>query len=804
MISKSTKLLAAAFAAALAGCNAVEDVREQPFTPVPAQGVVLQGKVTGTLGRQRALTLLNNGNNDNARSVQATVGVAETPFNFGIVPVGSTYNVTIKANPYGKICSVSGGTGTVTTPEALNIVVNCVNDPAVTRYNVRVTFNSTFAGSPGAKVILTTEEGVFEKTPASTDTFVQFDSAVFHNVLNGVTYPPAFSWTVTATNTAGSTPTAPLVNKCFVSNSTNPAGASPTAHIGVAPAASTAWPTVGTAQANGALPPGNPCEFTIGSTVSGSTAGQGVYYSTPPNGTPQTMPTGGLDLQLRDVTGKVLETLTFTGGYGTSGTTATATTNGVGVGYAFTTIGRSNPAAVYDVAVSRQPTGQTCIVHNGGAATLGVATANITNAHVACRVRPSGTAVLRGTYEFRSGVTFNYNPTPVAAQPVVSAVNNNGTIVTTTTTVSTIKTRTIYNASANPDLGGRSKGQTVISDTSTRVVVTSQAPGASSATTTSDTTTQQFDVTSTNTVITRNFLTFFDDGTFLYGIHGNNQVEHGFYNYNPTTREISFTLITDAFTVPFGGTTAATNQSISLTNGLSGTIPSPATSITWGGVAHPKMVNVVKTAGATNTLSGEFGPVDNVTTVGAKWSKWVMAEPHNVAGQMTGTWVSADHRRAWNYDFNTTLGFHVGVNGGAPNMQDGCFTFQDYRDPAGFYTRRGGLTGCLDAVSVPAGIGTVDYQLPTLANTPGFVGRMPGTETAFDGRSPSPIYYAIGTAATFATVADPAFFPSTTTQPTTQTALTTMCGTADVLGVRASLNGNAINTPVYFCREKVN
>jgi hypothetical protein len=175
-----------------------------------------------------------------------------------------------------------------------------------------------------------------------------------------------------------------------------------------------------------------------------------------------------------------------------------------------------------------------------------------------------------------------------------------------------------------------------------------------------------------------------------------------------------------------------------------------------------------------------------------------MVEPQTVAGQMTGTWVSQDHRRQWIYDFNTTLGFHTGVNGGAANMQDGCFTLDDYTATSGFYTRRGGLTGCLDAVSLPAGIGTVDFQSPTLANTPGFVGRVPGSETAFDGRSPSPIYFQVGPPGTFFSLASPAYFPVPV-----GAAPMSWC-TTDVLGIRASLHGVAINTPVYFCRERAN
>ncbi len=766
MISCSRLLAAALCGVVLAGCNAVEDVREAPFTPVPTQGVVLQGKVQGTLGKQRSLTLMNNGNSNGAISVSATIGTVFTPFTFGIVPAGSAYNITVKANPYGKICTVAGGTGTVTTPEALNIVVTCVNDPTVPRYALRVTVPPAFVSSQGATVTLTTEEGVFTKTPATGTTFVQFDSALFHNVKGGVTFAPVFTWTVTATNTEGSTPGKPLVNKCVITNGTNPSGASPTADIGMVPGATTN-PTVGSP---GGAPVGNPCQFTIGGTAGGTSS---VYYSTPPGGTPQAMPTGGLDLQLRDVLGNVVETLPFTAGYGASGNPLTPGTNGSG--YTFVTPGRSNPTAVYDVVVSRQPTGQTCIVANGGAATLGVATANITNVGVACRANPAAANRLRGTYEFRSGIAWARN----------NAISN-----TTFLTIGVADTTTTYISKSNPDLGGASRGQSIVTNTT--------LTGANTFTS----------VTTTNNTITRNLLTFFEDGTFLHGVHGGNQVEHGFYSYNPTTRVIVFTLITDTTT---GGTTSL------LTTGLSGV----GGAATVNGSVQATMTNVVKgTSGVNGTLSGDFaaaaGPAVGTYPAGAintttpnpplasRWSQWFMVEPNTTTGQVEGTWVSKDHRRAWVYDNNTTLGYHTGVNGGAPNMQDACYTFEDFRDSVGFFTRRGGLTGCLGAVDTPvAGIGTVDFQSPALTSTPGFVGRFPGSGTAFDGRSPSPIYYAVGTPANLATVvagADlTAYFPTTDTTP----AALSWC-TTEVLAVRYSLNALPIDFPVYLCRERHN
>ena len=61
---------------------------------------------------------------------------------------------------------------------------------------------------------------------------------------------------------------------------------------------------------------------------------------------------------------------------------------------------------------------------------------------------------------------------------------------------------------------------------------------------------------------------------------------------------------------------------------------------------------------------------------------------------MTGAWISQDHRRFWVWDYLTNYGMHVGVLGGAPSVNDACFTMLDVRASYGIYTRRGSNTGC--------------------------------------------------------------------------------------------------------------
>jgi hypothetical protein len=873
-----TRLMSAVLlAAGLVGCNAVEDVREEPFTPVPAATVVLQGKVTGPLGNLRAVTLLNNGDDARAIGVTASLGTDYTVFTFGSVPVGSPYNITVKNNPFGKICTVTGGTGVITTAAALadTITVNCVNNPAVPRYNLRTVIPSTFGSLEGAKVVLTTEEGRYvienpANSPADPDrvgtiaagaTSVTFNNVLFNNVVGGTVWgassPGAtavtstangginpytnivggvvngatFAWRVTATNTAGSTPDKPQLNNCAMTAASNFA-ASASGTPGTPNFGTAVMPPVGNIGFGTVLsqvPTVGTCTFTIGGTVS---------YNTPSGGTAQAMPVGGLDLQLRDVEGNVIETLPYTAGYGASGTTA----GGAGAPFVFANALPSSANSVFDVVVSRHPTNQHCVMTNGGQATLGLATANITNVNVACRNRPTGAANnarLKGTYLFLNGVTYNAPATPTAGTATtVTETAANGTVTVTTSTPTTLNTLTTYSSNfggaippategGTPNPVGESWGQLVVSNLSTRTTVVVTPPGGT-ATTTSDTTVLSTTTTLNNNV-TRNFLTFFEDGTFLHGVHSQtltsalNQIEHGFYLYDTTTSTLRLTLITDTNTSHNGTVGGATVQSTSLlTMGLSGTGGAAAVN----GSPTATMTNVVKgTVNGRPTITGRFaitgGALGYGTTVaGSRWATWNMIEPKNTDGLMEGPFVSQDHRRVWVYDDNPKLGFHVGVNGGAANLQDGCFTVENFAAVSGFLTRRSGTAiTCLGNVvqlDIPQGrtsltptpVGTT----VALESLPGFVGRIPGGKsTIVDGRPPSPTYYVIARADLFATVvgADPVvtpFFPSAQITPVALSWCLNTAGTGpgEVYGVRASQNGVPIDQAVYFCRARAN
>ncbi len=70
--------------------------------------------------------------------------------------MGTPYNITIKKQPFAKICTVNNPTGTVggTGPVP---TVTCVDNTAIPRYSVTVNVAAGTRDLPGLKVILTTE-----------------------------------------------------------------------------------------------------------------------------------------------------------------------------------------------------------------------------------------------------------------------------------------------------------------------------------------------------------------------------------------------------------------------------------------------------------------------------------------------------------------------------------------------------------------------------------------------------------------------------------------------------------------------
>lgn len=746
LFGRSRVVAAVVFGIALTACNAVEDVDPKPSTPVPAQQAVLGGTVTG-LGSRRPIILQNNGDSANAQPFFGISGQNTVLFTFGSQQVGTPYNITVKTAPFGKVCTVANGTGTIGDANAAPITVTCTNDPAVPRYNVTVQVQAAASQLAGLKVRLTTEEGVLEQ-PASGQTSVTFTGAVFSPPLAN---PPIFFYYASAyvPDADGTS-----VDNCAVSQSTNDIAnpVSPSGNVGVA-----------TGQTSGPIV--TSCRFTIGGNV-GYSQPSGVTY------TAQTIT--GLQLGLKDMSGVTNSAYI----YDVPSTTlaAATTTSAFTFGGSTPTQFVANPKALYEMYVTRQPTsGQYCIVTNTTAITgsgngngsivnlvstssISVAFANITNLAVRCRARPA-TASNPGVA--LSGV---YQTTGVASTATVTAGS--------TTTVTQITAGTA-------NAGGLGTTRTV-----TATVVSNGVP---TVTITTQTLATQAD--------DRRFLSFFDDGTFLYGIHSSatfnssasNNLEHGFYYYNPTAQTISFTIITDA--------NGATNAAQTLTSGPAGLSDTPgyvsptasATSVVKSNTANDI------TSGSRHTLTMTFCATTPTNScppnAASNIQVWSMTEPVQTLSTLTGAWVTPDHERLFVYDFNKIAGFHVGANG-QDNMQDGCYVYDDPTIMSGYFVRRGGGTAVdpnnplVTNCNLGANLATSSSPDVPNANTApalltGFIGRLPGSKSVIDNRPPSPTNFAI--------------VPGTADQ-----------STPDQVTIQNTLNGTLVDYPVTFVRARIN
>ncbi|HTP40344.1 MAG TPA: hypothetical protein VMI92_12310 [Steroidobacteraceae bacterium] len=740
LFGRSRVVAAAVCGIALAACNAITDVDPKPAIPTPAQQANLGGTVSG-LGSRRPVFLMNNGDAANAQPFFGIAGQNSVLFTFGSLNVGSPYNIAVRTQPYGKICTVNNGTGTVGDVNAAPITVTCVNDPAVARYKVQVTVNAAVSSIAGLKVRLTTEEGVIDMPgTGSGNVTVTFPNVLF----NAGASPPTFLYYVSAyiPDANGTT-----TDNCLVTNNSNDNGTGNSPN----PTADVTNPVV------------TACKFTVGGTV-GYSQPAGVTYTTQ-----QTI--SGLQLGLKDMTGTTVYTYNVptVGPIAAPGTLTTAFT------WADPTTLQpaqfvSNSAALYEMYVTKQPTsGQYCIVSNTAAspgngngsivnlvttASAAAGFTNVTNLAVRCRALP-GTATNPGTA--LNGVFRTTGMTSV-----------NQTVVTTGTapqTKTTTSTTTITAGTQNP--GGIGTTTTVNS-----VIVDNTVTPATTTSSTTVTTlaTQQDD---------RRYLALFSDGTFIYGVHSSasfnsdtsNNLEHGFYYYNPTANTIAFTIITDA--------NGATAISPANTAGFSD-VPNYTAPV----ATATNVVKVAKTSTTAPSLQMWFCTDCSATSV--KIQKWYMTEPEQDYGTMTGAWVTPDHERLFVYNFTDTSGFHVGTNG-QDNMQDGCYVYDDPTTTSGYYVRRGGGTATDPnnpfVTNCNLGANLATASSPDLPNTsgsvpgliPGFIGRLPGSKSVIDNHPASPAVFKI-------------------------TAGSADQSTPDQLTLQSTLNGALIDYPVTFVR----
>lgn len=872
MIYRFRYLAAGLCVVALAGCNAVEDVRSEPFIELPVAKVVLQGSVTG-LGSRRSMTIRNRVGLYAGDTVSVTAPVPVLPttgtdipsaFTFGALNAfdanGSPvpYDLEVSQQPYGKLCIFVGGTnvGVLNPDSPPNVIVQCGPAPGFTRYSLTATVDPTFAASAGAAVFLRTEDAIYRCNMAGgndptictlgsgTVTFPNRLMNTSGNIANGPigtpnpgAFAPNFEWSVSASNTVGGT-----VNRCPVNNASNPLVSgnvqNPSANItNVAVLA---------------------CSFTI----SGA-----AHYSRPAGVIADPALAAGLTLELRNLSGQLAGTATVAAG------AFPASISFVNASVPATTAFTASPDATYQVVVATQPTNQTCIVPNGGFVSLN--------------------ALVRG------------NPVNVTAVGTAAdgTAGPGTTVAPTTANTPTPGTRLVVMCRNRPAVADALKGVYRLTLTTAQISRVTATRTLGSSTTTVETFVdviankwQPFDLTVQNNA-SSNIIHFSDDGTFLYGTHqASTQVEQGFYDYSATLPaatgappgRLRFTLHTDTqynttFPTLFsnaeinGGGTGTTTPGISALPGALVFGTAPGTPFAF---RHANLGNVVKTAASGSTaakITGRSGPyggsATNISTATFTFSgpiagattptpaapttttptttatnrvvqqvDWELSEVQSLNGEMTGGWVSKDRDRVWVYDKDTTYGYHVGVNGFI-NIQSACFTIQHPSDPSGTFERRGSSTGCY-AINRPrtvpfpgqtlaqiyffSGAEAVDntYTLtthtssttvgaPTGAaaagavnlgslvstaslrdNFPNYEARIPGGQSAIDGRSPSPVYYHVAPVASFSTSADPDYFPAPTVP------FNTWCST-EILGIRSTLNGIPFQQPVYFCRTRV-
>lgn len=458
-----------------------------------------------------------------------------------------------------------------------------------------------------------------------------------------------------------------------------------------------------------------------------------VMYSAPPGGTDQPMGAGGVTLALRQIGDAVPDAEPVTI------TSFTAENARVVLWPALD----SYFGAAYELVVTKHPEGQTCIVR-----------------------------VLNGTFSIGSAIWLSEPSQPAVFTPNLISASGTGS------NPNGVSIRCRNKPAVENQLKGLYRNIVRINATNEPLV----------------------------RITNRQFLSFFDDGTFLLGTHGTaatqDGVEYGFYHHDPVAQTLDFNVFLDSSTLT-GVRADPVPQSLSNTLGYAGTgtgvqaSGAPAASGPNGGIA--RATNVIRTAGSPATIAMTFTgvptPASGASPGPSTTSTLTFSEPAQIPGQMTGAWVSEDNRRIWIYDFDNTTGFHAGVNGPI-NLQDGCFVFDNAAAPTGYYTRRGGSTGCMtlsgEATTGGGGVRFIEnYQTgyrsidycasPTTSCTaflplplpPGFFGRFPGGQGAGDGRPPSPTLFEV------------------------------IPGSPDTLRVQTTVNGTAEGEPQFFKRAQV-
>ena len=401
-------------------------------TPPPPATYTLGGTVNGIAGA--GLVLANNG-------AALAVGAGSTGFTFtNALTAGTAYAVTVQSSPNGQTCSVANGTGTVGTANISNVVVTCSNQS----YSV----GGSISGLNGSGLVLA--NGADQLTVASGATSFTLPAHV------------AFSSTYQVT-----VATQPTGSSCSVQNGTGTMGAGNVTNITVT-CSDQPYKLGGTVSglvssgltlANGTdtvAIAANATSFVFPAPVAYS-SNYSVTVSTQPAGMTCTVTSGSGTMPAGDVTNVVVTCSDKS--YAIGGPITGLSSNGLeltnGSDHLFVASNQTSfqlPSVAfmssYNVTVTTQPTGQTCMVSNGSG-TMGAGPVNtvvvtcstnsytlsgtITGLTSTGLVLTDGTdqvhpAAGAHTFSMPSGIPYNspYAVTVVTQPPGVSCTVTNG------------------------------------------------------------------------------------------------------------------------------------------------------------------------------------------------------------------------------------------------------------------------------------------------------------------------------------------------------------------------------------------
>ena len=355
----------------------------------PASTYTVGGTVNGLAGSG---LVLQNG--------QDTLGIGSAgPFTFPTrLTAGSTFAVTIAAQPSGQTCAVSGGTGTVGTANVTTVVVGCVNDP-----EPLYTVGGTVTGLTGTGLVLQDNGG--DNLPIGGNGPFTFATALTSGDRYAATVLVQPSGqTCTVLGGAGTIATA-NVTSVAVSCVANP---TPRFTVGGTVSGLTGTGLVLRNNGVDALPISSSGTFTFATSLPSGSSYAVTVAGQPANPSQTcTVSSGSGTVGSANVTTVTVSCVTnpvprYTVGgtaSGLSGTGLVLRNNGgddlsVTASGAFTFATPLASGSAYVVTVATQPSGQTCTVSSGSGT---VGTANVTTVAVACVNDPLPRYTIGGT-----------------------------------------------------------------------------------------------------------------------------------------------------------------------------------------------------------------------------------------------------------------------------------------------------------------------------------------------------------------------------------------------------------------------